>query len=68
MTPQQFRRTLAELGLSRARAAKVLRISEREVYCWCSGAHPMPALTAAVLRLMREGRLAVDDLTPGIRK
>jgi hypothetical protein len=63
MTPREFRQALAELGLSRSKAAKALHISEREVYCWCSGAHPMPRLTAAVLRLLHAGKISLDDIT-----
>jgi hypothetical protein len=55
--------TITDLGWTRAQAATTLAMSERQVYYWISGETPVPTMIAAVLKLLREGRIAVEDLT-----
>jgi hypothetical protein len=62
MNPTEFRDAPDTLGLTRARAAEALHISLRTVYSHLSGETPIPALTAAVLRLMVDGRINPSEL------
>jgi predicted transcriptional regulator len=62
MTANEFAVTLESLGMTRARIACLLGVSERGVYHYVSGDRPVPPLTAAVLRLLRSGRITPTDL------
>jgi hypothetical protein len=58
MSPSEFERTLAALGLSKAGAGRWLGISERTVHRYVDGDAEVPVSTVFLLRLMVEqGRL-----------
>lgn len=51
MTPTQYRETLATLGLSQLRAARLLGVEGRTVRHWCKGDRDIPEMAIRFLRL-----------------
>jgi hypothetical protein len=62
MTASELTATLKALDLTRAKTAQLLGMSERTVYHWAAGRTPIPVAVAAVLRLIRSGRISLDDV------
>lgn len=54
MTPAELILTLARLGLSQARAARVLDVSEATVSRWIAGKQPCTGPAVVALRLLMQ--------------
>lgn len=54
MTPNQFRKAIAELGLSQGEAARLFDVSIRTTHGWARGDAPVPRPVAMVLRALQE--------------
>ena len=52
MTPHEFRQAREQLGLSVAKLADRLSVTERSVWRWQSGAQPVPARIEKHLQLL----------------
>ena len=66
MTMNQYRRALEELELSQGMAAAYLGVSRRTSQNWALGEAPVHPCAARLLRLLREGRITLDDLSQKI--
>lgn len=60
MRPEELRRTLAELDLSRAEAADRLAVAKSTVRHWINGSRELPTPAAKLLKLWLER----SDLRP----
>ena len=54
MTPNQFRRAIADLGLSQGEAARLFEVSLRTSHGWARGDAPVPRAVALVLLALQE--------------
>jgi DNA-binding transcriptional regulator YiaG len=54
MTPDQFRATLADLGLTQVGFARIAFVDARTVRRWCDGTRAVPGPVVALLRFMRD--------------
>ena len=54
MTPTQFRRWQKRMGWSVAQTAQELRLHERQIYSYRSGACAIPPLTELACQLLEE--------------
>lgn len=66
MTPNQFRKAIAAMGLSQGEAATFLGVTIRTVNGWANDATPIPEAVAKLLRVMIDKRIAPEDI--GLRK
>lgn len=57
MTPDALRDSLAALGLSQTRAAKLLQVEARTVRRWAAGRAPIPHAVELALAAMEGGFL-----------
>jgi hypothetical protein len=62
MTAKEFRATLASLGLSKVETAGLLGMGDRQLRNYANGYTPVPEPVAILLRLVKAGRIAVDDI------
>lgn len=62
MTANQYRQAIAAMGLSRQRAADFLGISLRTSQGYALGEHPIPEVTAKLLRLMVRLELTPEEV------
>lgn len=62
MTPAQFERCIATLGLSQTAASVFLDVSDRQVRRWVSGASPVPEAVSKLLRLMVRLKIKPEDV------
>lgn len=63
MTPDQYRDTIAQLGLSQGHAAQLFRVAVRTSHAWANGS-PIPRAVELVLHALkqRSHRVLVDEL------
>jgi DNA-binding XRE family transcriptional regulator len=54
MTPTEYRATLDRLGLSHARAAKLIGVSRQTSHSWEAGTYPVPPWLPVMLLLIEE--------------
>lgn len=62
MTPEQYRTSIAALGLTQVSAAYLFGVDARTSRRWALGERPVPGSVVKLLRLMLTGRLSLDDV------
>lgn len=63
MTHNQFRSAIKRLGLSQPQAGRLLGAKgERTPRRWASGEIPVPAAAEAILRLLLDGKITIQDV------
>ena len=60
MDAQQYRRALAELGLTQAAAGELFEVGERSSRRWALGGAKVPPMVALVLELMVSKKLKLE--------
>jgi transcriptional regulator with XRE-family HTH domain len=62
MTKNQYRAAIEALGLSQAKTAEFLGVSERQGRRWALGEAPIPPTVAMLLQLMLKHKLSPEDV------
>lgn len=62
MTADDYRATLAALGLSQARLSRLLKVDKATPNRWALETAPIPRAVELLLRALASGRLTVEDL------
>jgi hypothetical protein len=62
MTPAQYRKAIAKVGLSQRAAGAFFGVDERQSRRWAAGDAGVPESTAKLLRLMIRLKLTPDDV------
>jgi hypothetical protein len=62
MTPAQYKKAIASLGLSQRVAGTLFSVDERTSRRWALGERPIPPCVAIVLRLLASGKVTMDDV------
>ncbi len=67
MTPTEYRDTIAALGLSQVKAARLLGVGERTSRRWALGEQPVPRAAALALRLMVDQGITAEEAERALR-
>jgi len=62
MSPREYERTIATLGMTRVAAGRYLGVSERTARRYCSGDTDVPPPSVMLLRLLLE--LQIEPIVP----
>jgi DNA-binding transcriptional regulator YiaG len=63
MTPEQFQKAIAKLGLSQVAAGRFLEIGDRQIRKWIAGDARIPGAVAKLLRLMIRLKLSPAEVS-----
>lgn len=67
MNARDFKRLLKEVGFSQLHTADVFKKDARTVRRWCEGVTKVPTNTAAMLTLLRAGRITEAEIRESVR-